>query len=306
MIKFNRIDHIGMVVPELEPQVKLMEDLFGFKRSSRREDKEEGYRAVMLEMPGTDRIGWEVLEPLGQGSSLQEFIDGPRGPGVHHVSVEVPDVNAAAEELRSKGLHPSLEDAPGQLAIHPDHGGHGFLFRFFEPGRRPSGEQEQPSHGNNGSAGITRLDHLCHAYPDREELRDWYQSIFGMREIWRTPDGEHPDIADLVLEIPEHETFWEIIQPVGDESFIQRFLDRRGPSIHHATFKVADWEQAQQACEDRGAPLFDENSGETDGARWHDAFIHPRNTGGILVQLFWEEQPGVWIRSDKIRPPGWS
>jgi methylmalonyl-CoA/ethylmalonyl-CoA epimerase len=126
-----------------------------------------------------------------------------------------------------------------------------------------------------------------------------------MREIWRTPENEHPDMADLVLEIPGQETFWEIIQPVGEESFIERFLERRGPSIHHVTFQVSDWDRAVSACEQHKAPLFDENSGVTDGARWRDAFIHPRHTGGMLVQLFWEESPGVWIRSDKTRPPGW-
>jgi len=40
-----------------------------------------------------------------------------------------------------------------------------------------------------------------------------------------------------------------------------------------------------------------------DGAAWKHTFIHPKHAGGVLVQLFWEERPGVWVRSDKIPPP---
>lgn len=305
MITFNRIDHIGMAVPEIEPQLELMEGLFGFRRQTRREDSTEGYTAVMLEMPGTDGIGWELLEPLGDDSSLSHFIDGPRGPGVHHVSIEVPDIEKLESDLRAAGLQPLAQGSGRDVAIHPERGGHGFLFRFFEPSAGPAGAPVESAAPNTSDAGIVRLDHLCHAYIDREDLRDWYHELFGMREIWRTPENEHPDMADLVLEIPGQETFWEIIQPVGEESFIERFLERRGPSIHHVTFQVSDWDRAVSACEQHQAPLFDENSGVTDDARWRDAFIHPRHTGGMLVQLFWEESPGVWIRSDKTRPPGW-
>jgi methylmalonyl-CoA/ethylmalonyl-CoA epimerase len=69
------------------------------------------------------------------------------------------------------------------------------------------------------------------------------------------------------------------------------------------TFEVADWDRAVRACADHEVPTFGENRGETDGAAWRDVFIHPRHTGGVLVQLFWEERPGVWVRSDKIPPP---
>ena len=145
---------------------------------------------------------------------------------------------------------------------------------------------------------------MCHAYRDRDELRDWYERTFGMRQIWRTPDGAHADFADLVLEIPGQPLVGEVIMPVGEASFIRRFLDARGPALHHVAFRVGDWERAMAACAMHEVRTIEFNEGTTDGARWCDAFIHPRDTGGVLTQLFWEEQPGVWIRSDKVRPPG--
>lgn len=91
--------------------------------------------------------------------------------------------------------------------------------------------------------------------------------------------------------------------PRGEESFIERFLDRSGPAAHHVTMEVADWDAAMAACEHHHVEPFDSNEGATDGAAWRDTFLHPKQTGGVLVQLFWEERPGVWVRSDKI-PPG--
>lgn len=112
-------------------------------------------------------------------------------------------------------------------------------------------------------------------------------------------------MADLVMNIPGSAICWEIIMPRGEDSFIDRFLERSGAAAHHVTFEVADWDQAMRACEHHETPTFGENDGSTDGAAWKDVFIHPKHTGGVLVQLFWEERPGVWVRSDKIpSPPG--
>jgi methylmalonyl-CoA epimerase len=307
MIQINRIDHIGMAVPDLGRQTELMTGLFGFSPLHTRENTAEKYRALTLEIPGDGRVRWELLEPTDSNSNIQEFIDGPRGPGVHHVTFEVNDAAEVAARLSEAGIETVHRARDGEVAVRPAPDGNGFLFRFAEPSALPSGTPtDQPVRGvNSTSVGIVGLDHLCHAHPDRDALGNWYERILGMRQIWRTSDGEHPDMADLVMETPGNGMYWEVIQPVGEESFLQRFLDRRGPSIHHATFKVSDWDRAVAACQEYGTPLFDENTGMTDGAAWSDAFIHPRNTGGILVQLFWEQKPGVWIRSDKIRPPGW-
>jgi hypothetical protein len=65
---------------------------------------------------------------------------------------------------------------------------------------------------------------------------------------------------------------------------------------------VADWDAALAACGVHDIPTFDDEEGVKDGAAWKHTFIHPKHAGGVLVQLFWEERPGVWVRSDKIPP----
>jgi hypothetical protein len=109
-------------------------------------------------------------------------------------------------------------------------------------------------------------------------------------------------MATMVLTIPGTHVRWEIIQPVGEDSFVQKFIAKRGIWAHHVTFEVRDWTAAMKACEHHRIETFDFNEGKTDGARWCDAFIHPKLTGGFLVQLLWEERPGVWSRSDKVPP----
>ncbi|GAB4335114.1 MAG: hypothetical protein Kow0010_22450 [Dehalococcoidia bacterium] len=306
MLTFNRIDHFGQVVPDLDRQVGLLEGLFGFQTTERWEDADA--RGALLAVPGRSATNWEVLAPAGDGSPWQAFLDGPTGPGVHHVALEVPAVEETREALRKLGI--AFEEREGSridAAIEPQKRGEGLVFRFATAGAAAACHRSDASvtraasaHGDAPHLGIVAVDHLCHAYRDRDELARWYERVLGMREVWRTPDGEHEDLADCVLEVPGGQLAWEIIQPVGDESFIRRFLDSRGPAPHHVTFQVADWDAAVAACEHHGIPMFDENQGETGGARWRDAFVHPKHTGGMLVQLFWEERPGVWVRSDKV------
>lgn len=309
MVEIKRFDHIGMVVPELEPQVQLLSGLFGFRQRQSWEDADRGVHGALMDVPGDQGIRWEVLSPLSADSPLQEFIDSPRGPGLHHVLMEVRDAAAAAEDLKNSDAKPSTEGK--RVIVGPESGGEGFTFQLCSTGKsgpclnRGSAFATRGSGDGADSLGITKIDHICHAYRDRDDLAEKFGRRFGMRQIWRTPDDEHPDFADLVLETPA-QMLWEVIMPRSDESFIQRFLDRRGPSVHHVAFKVGDWDRAIAACEHHAVPTFDENAGETDGARWRDIFIHPKHTGGILVQFFFEEKPDVWIRSDKIRPEGYA
>ncbi|MSQ29211.1 MAG: hypothetical protein EXR68_01820 [Dehalococcoidia bacterium] len=330
MLEITHIDHISMALPALDPALALFEGLFGFRRRERWVRAEEGYEGVALDIPGRSGVGWELLAPCGPDSYIQRFIDGPTGPGLHHVAIGVPDVDAAVVELRRLGIEPwgtpaAQPDGRWQEAyIHPRRGGNGFLFQLYStpsaahargdasapPSATPAppppitaeaGAEGGAEDGDAGTPdpaytlGINAVDHLSHAHPDREQLGAWYESVLGMRPLHHSPPEESADFATLVLETPTRQMRWEIIQPGGPDSFVQRFLDARGPAIHHVTFEVADWMQAIAACEHHGIETFGEREGETDGAAWREAFIHPRDTGGLLTQFFWQQRPGVWI-----------
>ncbi|WP_395103478.1 VOC family protein [Actinomadura sp. SCN-SB] len=305
---FYRIDHVAQVTPDLDGQVALLEGLFGFTPVRTWDSAEEGTRGVRLEIPGSWGQAWEVLAPTGDGSALQVWLDEHGGrAGLHHIGAEVPDLGAVRAELETRGLKPIAGGGGRWLeaSLSPPERGPGVLFRMRGPGALGMcGDEDArpaaPTSGGGASLGIVGLDHVCQAFPDRDELARWYADLAGFVPVWRTPLEEHPDMADLVMNIPGSAICWEIIMPRGEDSFIERFWDRNGAAAHHVTFEVADWDRAMAACAEHGTPTFGENEGSTDGAAWRDTFIHPKHTGGVLVQLFWEERPGVWVRSDKI------
>ena len=312
-MQIYRIDHVAQVAKDLDAQVGLLEGLFGFRRVRTWDNPAEGARGARLAIPGSHGQAWEVIAPSGDGSSLQTWLDDHGGrPGLHHVGAEVPDLEAVRAELQSRGIKPA--DGPGgrwlEASLSPPEHGPGVLFRLRGPGglsmcgdtADASTDVTEPE---GPSLGIVALDHICQAFHDRDELARWYHDLAGFVQVWRTPDDEHPDMADLVLNIPGSAICWEVITSRGEESFIDRFLERNGPGAHHVTFEVADWDAALAACEHHGIPTFDDEDGVTDGAAWKHTFIHPKHSGGVLVQLFWEERPGVWVRSDKI-PPTWT
>ena len=294
----QRIDRIGMVVAQLEPQLELLEGLFGFTAGPRIRDDSMGVERVRMAVPGRSDIDWEVAAPTREDSYLQSFLDGPLGPGLQYVLIHVPDLSAAVDDLRQIGIEPwseqtgTPEQPVEEILIHPWRGGNGFQFRF----RGANGAEPRPTPPpiREGAMGIVAINHLSHAHGNLDELAGWYGRVFGMTPFYRSDDPGREFVTE-VLETPTRQLRWEVIQPLGDPSFIATFLDRRGPTIHHVTFEVADWDAAVNACAARGIRPFGEREGVTDGARWIEGFIHPRQTGGMLVQFFWEERPGIWV-----------
>lgn len=313
MLDIYRIDHIAHAVngKDFITCLHMFEGLFGFQRVRCWKNPEAGVQGARLQVPGTSGHCWELVAPLGEASPLQPFLDSSRGPGLLHVGVDMPDMEAAVAELGRHGL--AYTGDIGQwidASLTPPAHGPGVTFRMFGHGGRgswgdlPGAEPFDPPRAESvaASLGIAAIDHVCQGYRNRDELAVWYQELLGFRQVWRTPENEHSDMADLVLNIPGSSICWEIIMPRGDESFIDKFLAGRGAAAHHVTFEVADWDQAMEACKRHEVRTFDPNSGETDGGTWNDTFIHPKLTGGVLVQLFCESRPGVWVRSDKTPP----
>lgn len=309
-MRIYRIDHVAQLTPDLDGQVSLLRNVFGFRPTRRWDNPEQGVKGVRLAVPGSWGQDWVVLSPTGENSPLQSRLDEQKGrPGFHHVGAEVPDLDAVRAELDKRGL-PYADSGHGwiEASLTPPEHGPGVRFRLRGPGSLAlaGDENSEPldesgmSEVDGPAVGIVTMDHICQAYPDREVLAQWYADLAGFLPIWKTPIDELPDMADLVLNIPGSSVCWEIIMPRGDDSFIERFLAKNGTSVHHVTFQIADWDAARAALAGHGIEPFDDEEGVTDGAAWKHTFVHPKQTGGVLVQLFWEDEPGVWVRSDKI------
>ncbi len=300
MFDILEFDHISMSVHVLGPQIEFLTRVLGFRLHDQNEN-DDGYFSASFGVPGRSALGWEVLAPNGPDSYLHRFLNGASGPGLHHVALRVRSVQQVAEAIRAEGMEPwgyrerDEEDREGGVIyIHPRSGGHGFLFQMYsgDPWHEGHVFEDEGEH----TLGIIAVNHLSHAHPDRDELAGFYERLFGMKTIYTSPgDGLESGFKTRVLETTTEQLRFEMIQPAGPTSFVQKFLDARGPSMHHVTFEVGDWERAVSACAHHAIPIFGERTGETNGAQWKEAFIHPKHTGGMLVQFFWQERPGIWI-----------
>lgn len=295
MIEFINIDHISQAVPDVEAQSEFLQRVLGL-RPTEGGYNDSGFRARTLAIPGSSGMGWELMEPDGPDSYLTRFLDGARGPGLHHIAMRVESKAAAEASIRALGSEPWGKDGDVSTYLHPAGGGHGFLFQFFEG----DGWYDVEPFDDEGehTLGIIAVNHLAHAFEDRDELGEWYERMMGYSTFWRSPERREDakgEFQTRVMEAPTKQMRVEVISPTRDDSFIQRFLEQRGPGAHHLTVEVANWERAVAALEHHGVRTFGERDGVTDGVPWREAFIHPKATGGVLLQFFWQAEPGYWI-----------
>lgn len=133
----KRIDHVSMAVWNIEDAIKFFVDVFGWKEAGRFQNPEAGFSGVVLDVPGADgqrQMQWEILEPIGDDSFIAKFLR-ERGPGLHHVTVEVADAEAAAAGLRECGVEPfggpRVSYDWKEMFIHP-RSSNGVLFQLYE------------------------------------------------------------------------------------------------------------------------------------------------------------------------------
>ena len=97
---FERIDHIGVAVEDLDAALALYEGAFGMPVVHRETVTEQGVEAVLLDV-GDGHV--ELLSPLGPDTPVGKFL-AKKGPGLHHVAYAVTDIEAALAELSEQGI----------------------------------------------------------------------------------------------------------------------------------------------------------------------------------------------------------
>lgn len=99
---FDRIDHIGVAVEDIEAALGLYRDTFGMRVAHREVVEEQGVEAVLLDV-GENHV--ELLAPLGPDTPVGKFL-AKRGPGLHHVAYQVSDIEAALQAVQDAGQTP--------------------------------------------------------------------------------------------------------------------------------------------------------------------------------------------------------
>jgi methylmalonyl-CoA/ethylmalonyl-CoA epimerase len=96
----GRLNHVAIAVPDLEAAAAQYRDVLGAKVSPPQDEPDHGVTVVFVELPNT-KI--ELLYPLGEGSSMQVFLDKNPSGGMHHICYEVEDIFAARDKMKAEG-----------------------------------------------------------------------------------------------------------------------------------------------------------------------------------------------------------
>ena len=108
---FDRIDHVGVAVDDLDAAISLYEETYEMQLAHRETVESQGVEAVLLDV-GEGHV--ELLRPLGPDTAVGKFLD-KRGPGLHHVAYAVGDIDATLTSLSEAGV--DLIDSEARVGI---------------------------------------------------------------------------------------------------------------------------------------------------------------------------------------------
>lgn len=130
---------------------------------------------------------------------------------------------------------------------------------------------------------VKKIDHVAICVDDVEGAQKKLGNLFGLKATVREIVASQKTEAVLLPVGAAEGTSLELIAPRGNEG-LERFLAKRGPGLHHVAIEVEGIEAALATLKALEVPLIDEVPRA--GARGHKvAFIHPKATGGVLVEL---------------------
>jgi len=129
------------------------------------------------------------------------------------------------------------------------------------------------------------IDHVGIAVSDLDEAIEFYENTFGMRCVHREVNEEQ-GVAEAMLFVGPAGAGAQIqlLAPLTADSTVAKFLDRRGPGMQQIAYRVADVDTVCEALRARGVRLlYDTPRRGTGGSRVN--FVHPKDAGGVLVEL---------------------
>jgi methylmalonyl-CoA/ethylmalonyl-CoA epimerase len=129
---------------------------------------------------------------------------------------------------------------------------------------------------------ILKIHHVAVVVDEIESALFFWRDALGMTlsQLNNVPE-QYARIAFL----PAGDAEVELVQPVGDESGLAKYLKKRGPGMHHLCIQVEGIESLLITLKDKGVRLINEKALTGDGGKLY-AFVHPESTGGVLLELY--------------------
>lgn len=129
---------------------------------------------------------------------------------------------------------------------------------------------------------IKGIDHIAIVVDDIESALGFWRDVLGL-ELDHVE--EVPEQQSLVAFLPVDGSEIELVEPTSDDSGVARYLKKHGPGMHHICIQVEALESTLAELKAKGVHLINETPLEGSGGK-RLAFIHPKSTQGVLVELY--------------------
>ncbi|HYC23408.1 MAG TPA: VOC family protein [Candidatus Bathyarchaeia archaeon] len=279
-----RVDHFSIAVHSIDRALEFFTRYFPV-------------RMRVATRPGyTDEFRWcdfyvghvklELIESARPGSFVERFL-ARRGEGIHHLSLEVTELDPLIERMKREGLRIADEFDAGdgdKTAFISPRSAHGMLVQFWQVKELdvPPPSETPRIAPLPGTDTRMRFDHLSVAVESIPETMEFFRRYFPVglespphRGYAGDFDLQQFDLADFRM---------EVIADASGSSFVKSFLARRGEGFHHISIDVDDLEPVVARMRADGVRIVDEADL---GGGYKTAFVSPRSAHGVLIQ-FWQ------------------
>lgn len=126
-----------------------------------------------------------------------------------------------------------------------------------------------------------KINHIAIVVENIEDSLGFWRDALGLN-MGKIQDVPQEEVQVAFLDVGESHI--ELVQPTTEASGIAKYLAKKGQGMHHICLEVEDIALALEQMKSKGVDLINETARERDGRKY--AFIHPKSTGGVLVELY--------------------
>ncbi len=135
---------------------------------------------------------------------------------------------------------------------------------------------------------IKKFDHVGIVIKNTEEVLSLFSNLFGFKISESLTFPEEGFKSTL---ISKEGVTLELLEPIGPEGIIQKFVEKRGGGLHHISIQVDDIGFEMKSLKAKGVQLLSDEPQLTKGTSNKSTFIHPRSTSGVLIELIHRSKP---------------
>lgn len=259
---------VELDVPDVELAARLLGDLVGgIAEPGSAPDGADGRDGGARRQPAGALVAWRAGAASGRAR-------------LRRVAIGMTDPEAVAGRVRAAGL--AVAPDGGDLVVRAEVLGIELALTPLDLAAPPT---RSPFPDGRGTAGATAFDHLCLAVPSLALAVHLLRDLVGGEVVFGGRNAALGTLSSQVALGPG--TRIELLQPARPDAPIARFLDRRGPGLHHLTWHVADVAAAVRGAESLGFAVVDTDL--TSRAHWRETYLRPASAMGLLVQLSWTD-----------------